>query len=574
MAQRRETRSTSPIKDRLRSLIFRETREMARKGSKSNQRKRKIATRPAKQADSWSQRSKFHFAEAQRLSRTGHWVLAVSSQRSFWSPELFRIFDFDPATQKPSLSALLKRVHPEDRPDVDKKINSVILGGPSLEHDFRLMLSGGSIKHIHAVLHPLTSNSGKTSEIIATAADITDRVRSESELKRSEAYLAEAQKISHTGCWARNPTTGALFWSQEEWRIFGLDPEKTRLSYEMFLQMVHPEDRASLEETSRRAVREKRSYDIPFRIVLPDGSIKHIHSVGKPFFEESGGVTEYIGVSMDVTERKRDETALQLAQAELARVARLTTIGELAASIAHEINQPLSAISTNCLAALRWLGHEVPNLAEAKRALERTSKEAQRASDVIGRIRALLKHDKPKYIQLEINDVIKEVITMTQSALQARGVSVRIDLPPGLPRALGDRVQLQQVLLNLIMNGADAMSLVASGPQILGLSSRVESSDNILVSIEDSGTGLEAGLSDRIFDPLFTTKPNGMGMGLAICKSIVEGHGGRIWALPGSPNGTVFQFTVPTLDGRAKMVTASPGNRDPARRATQTPNQH
>ena len=336
---------------------------MARKGSKSNQRKRKIATRPPKQTDSWSQRSKFHLGEAQRLSRTGHWVLAVSSQRIFWSPELFRIFDFDPATQKPSLSALLKRVHPEDQPDVDKKINSLVLGGPGLEHDFRLMLSDGSIKHIHAVLHPLTSNSGRTSEIIATAADITDRVRSEGELKRSETYLAEAQNISHTGCWARNPTTGALFWSQEEWRIFGLDPERTRLSYEMFLQMVHPDDRVSLEETSRRAVRERKSYDIPFRIVLPDGSIKHIHSVGKPFFEKSGGVTEYIGVSMDVTERKRDEAALQLAQAELARVARLTTIGELAASIAHEINQPLSAISTNCLAALRWLGHEAPNLA-------------------------------------------------------------------------------------------------------------------------------------------------------------------------------------------------------------------
>jgi PAS domain S-box-containing protein len=518
---------------------------MARKGSKSNQRKRKVATKPPKQADSRSQRSKFHFAEAQRLSQTGHWVLAVSSKRSFWSPELFRIFDFDPTTQRPSLSALLKRVHPEDRPDVDKKINSVILGGPSLEHDFRLMLSDGSIKHIHASLHPLTSNSGKTSEIIATAADITDRLRSQSELKRSEAYLAEAEKISHTGCWARNPTTGALFWSQEEWRIFGLDPATTRLSYEMFLQMVHPEDRASLEETSRRAVREKKSYDIPFRIVLPDGSIKHIHSVGKPFFEQSGDVTEYIGVSMDVTERKRDEAALQLAQAELARVARLTTIGELAASIAHEINQPLSAISTNSRAALRWLGHEVPNLAEAKQALERTSKEAQRASDVIGRIRVLLKHDKPKYTPIEINDIIKEVVTMTQSALDARGVSVRIDLPPGLPRALGDRVQLQQVLLNLIMNGADAMSLVMSGPRILGLSSRVELSDSILVSVEDSGTGLEAGLSDRIFDPLFTTKQNGMGMGLAICKSIVEAHGGRIWALPGSPNGTVFQFTVP-----------------------------
>jgi PAS domain S-box-containing protein len=523
---------------------------MARKGRKSSQRRRKITTKPPKQTGGWSQRGELHLTEAQRLSRTGHWVLAVSSQRIFWSPELFRILDFNPTTQKASLSALLKRVHPEDRPNVDKKINSVILGGPGLEHDFRLMLSDGSIKHIHAVIHPLSSNSGKISEIIATVTDITDRVRSESELKRSEAYLAEAQKISHTGCWARNPTTGTLFWSQEEWRIFGLDPEKTRLSYEMFLQMVHPEDRASLEETSTRAVREKRSYDIPFRIVLPDGSTKHIHSVGKPFFEESGGVTEYIGVSMDVTERKRAEVALQLAQAELARVARLTTIGELAASIAHEINQPLSAVSANSLAALCWLGHDVPNVAEAKEALEDIGKDAQRASDVIGRIRAFLRHDKPKYIPLEINDVIKEVVTMTQGALEARGVSVRIDLAPRLPRALGDRVQLQQVLLNLIMNGADAMGLVESGPRILELSSR-ESSDNILVSIEDSGMGIEAGLSDRIFDPLFTTKANGMGMGLAICKSIIEGHGGRIWALPGSPNGTVFQFTVPTLDGRA-----------------------
>ena len=398
---------------------------MARKGNKNKQSKRKIATKPRKRTDGSSQRSEFHFAEVQRLTRTGHWVLTVSSQLSFWSQELFRIFDFDPATQKPSLSALLKRVHPEDRPDVEEKINRAILGGHGLEHDYRLMLSDGSIKHIHTVLHPLTSSSGKTSEIIVTAADITDRVRSEAELKRSETYLAEAQEISHTGCWARNPTTGALFWSQEEWRIFGLDPGKTKLSYEKFLQMVHPEDRASLEETSTRAVREKKSYDIPFRIVLPDGSIKHIHSVGKPFFEKSGGVTEYIGVSMDVTEHKRDEAALQLAQAELARVARLTTIGELAASIAHEINQPLSAISTNGLAALRWLGREVPNVAEAKQALERVTKEAQRAGDVIGRIRALLKHDKPRYTALEINDVIKEVVAMTQSALQARGVAVR-----------------------------------------------------------------------------------------------------------------------------------------------------
>jgi signal transduction histidine kinase len=229
-------------------------------------------------------------------------------------------------------------------------------------------------------------------------------------------------------------------------------------------------------------------------------------------------------------------------------VARLTTMGELAASIAHEISQPLSAIATNSRAALRWLGHAMPNVLEATEALKRIIKDAGRASDVIGRIRGLLKHDKPEYVALNINDVIREVLTITQSALQSHGVSVQSDLPAGLPPALGDRVQLRQVIMNLIMNGADAMSPVTNRPRIMRLGSRVDPSGSMLVAIEDSGTGLDGSLVDRIFDPLVTTKSQGMGMGLAICKSIVEAHGGRIWALPRYPNGTVFQFTVPTVE--------------------------
>jgi C4-dicarboxylate-specific signal transduction histidine kinase len=239
------------------------------------------------------------------------------------------------------------------------------------------------------------------------------------------------------------------------------------------------------------------------------------------------------------------------AQAELARVARLTTIGELAASIAHEINQPLPAIATNGHAALRWLGHAMPNVSEATEALKGVIKDVNRASDVIGRIRALLKHDKPEYMALDINDVIREVHTITQTALQSRLVSVRSDLPAGLPPVLGDRVQLQQVIMNLIMNDADAMSSVTNRPRILQLVSRIDPSGSMVVAIEDSGTGLDAILMERIFDPLFTTKPNGMGMGLAICKSIVEAHGGRIWALPRRPNGSVFQFTVRTVESAA-----------------------
>jgi PAS domain S-box-containing protein len=194
-------------------------------------------------------------------------------------------------------------------------------------HDYRLMFSDGSIKHIHAVLEPVADRSGKVYEIVGTATDITEQIRAETELRRSEAYLPEAERISHTGCWARNPTSGALFWSQEKWRIFGLDPRKTKLSYELFLQMIHPDDRSYVEETSKRAVEEAKEYDIPFRIVLPDGSIKHIHSVGKPFFEENGKVTEYIGVSMDVTERKRDEEALRRSEGYLAEAQRLSHTG-------------------------------------------------------------------------------------------------------------------------------------------------------------------------------------------------------------------------------------------------------
>jgi PAS domain S-box-containing protein len=381
---------------------------------------------------------------------------------------------------------------------------------------------------------------------LATAIDITDRHKAEGELRRFATYLAEAEKLSHTGCWARNVKTGELFWSQEEWRIFGLDPTKTQLSYQLFLDLVHPQDRSYLEEASKRGVRERRSYDIPFRVVLADGSIKHIHSVGNPVFEENGDVVEYIGVSMDVTERKRAEATLQETQSELARVARLTTMGELAASIAHEINQPLAAVVTNGNAALRWLARDTPNLEETRDAITRLIKEANRASDVIGRIRTLLRKDKPEHVALDINDAIREVLILTDGAMQSRGVSVRADLSVALPRIHGDRVQLQQVVMNLVINAADAMSSVADRPRILRIESRLDPGGSALVAVEDSGIGLDAGLVERIFEPLFTTKPSGMGMGLSICRSIVEAHGGRLWASPGSPHGAVFRFTVPT----------------------------
>jgi len=390
---------------------------------------------------------------------------------------------------------------------------------------------------------------------LATAIDITARYRAENELRRSASYLAEAEKLSHTGCWARNTKTGELFWSQEEWRIFGLDPATTNLSYQLFLDLVHPEDRALLEEASIRAVNQKKLYDIPFRAVLRDGTVKHLHSVGKPVFAESGEeMVEYIGVTMDETERVRANAAAQEAQAELARVARLTAMGELAASIAHEVNQPLAAVVANSSAALRWLAHAPPNLNEAELALRHITKEASRASEVVGRIRSFLMYREPEFIGLDINAVIREVLELTFSSLKASNVTIQTSLPAELPPILGDRVQLQQLIMNLIMNGADAMKSVTDRPRNLRIRSQLDEAGSVLISIKDSGTGIDKEIHDRIFDPLFTTKPTGMGMGLSICRRIVEAHGGRLWASSAAPHGTDFHFTIPSTTSH----TASP----------------
>jgi PAS domain S-box-containing protein len=310
------------------------------------------------------------------------------------------MFELDPPSTDPTISTFLDRVHPSDRGAVRQNVDLAIRTGKDFAHDYRLLLGGGTIKHVHSTGHPVKNKLGEVIEIIGAAAEITDRVYAEQALKRSEFYLAEAEKISHTGCFARNTTTGELYWSPEEWRIFGLDPKETKLSYQVFLNLIHPDDRPSVQMISADAARSGKPYDIPYRIIFKDGSIKHLHMIGNPVFDESGKVKEYIGVTTDVTGRKRTEVALQEAQSELARVARLTTIGEFAASIAHEINQPLAAIVAQGQAARRWLNRDVPNIPEAQEAITNAVNSANRASEVLTRIRTLLRNDKPEYLAI------------------------------------------------------------------------------------------------------------------------------------------------------------------------------
>jgi signal transduction histidine kinase len=246
-----------------------------------------------------------------------------------------------------------------------------------------------------------------------------------------------------------------------------------------------------------------------------------------------------------LTERKRAEEALREAQAELAHVTRVTILGELAASIAHEINQPLAAVITNGSACLRWLAGATPNLDEAREAVARIIRDGNRASDVIGRIRTLVRKSRTEQVRLDINEVIQEVVGLIQTEIQKNGVVLRMQLAADLPRVLGDRVQLQQVILNLVMNGIEAMSAVTDRSRDLLLRSYQYESDKVLIAVQDSGIGLQPGSLDHLFEAFFTTKPKGMGMGLAISRSIIEAHGGRLWAVPNDGPGVTFEFALP-----------------------------
>jgi PAS domain S-box-containing protein len=379
---------------------------------------------------------------------------------------------------------------------------------------------------------------------------VTERKWTEEQLRRSEAYLAEAQRLSHTGSWAWNVSTGKLFWSQEHFRICGLDSEKWKPSYPMALQCIHPEDRSFVQQALERAARERSDFEQECRIVRPDGMIRQIHSLAHPVYNEAGDLIEYIGTIIDITERKRAEEALHTAQAELAHVTRVTMLGELTASIAHEVNQPLGAIVTNGDACLRLLSHDAPDLDGAREAVECMISDAVRASEVIKRIRALLRKTATEKAPLNINGIIREVIALAASELVKNQVVVRTELEADLPPVLGDRIQLQQVVLNLIFNGNETMSGEGWQPRELLISSQRSKPDEVMVAVRDSGTGLDPQTAERVFDAFFTTKEGGLGLGLSISRTIIEAHGGRLWATPNEGPGATFQFTLPTSGER------------------------
>ena len=366
----------------------------------------------------------------------------------------------------------------------------------------------------------------------------------EEKLQRSEAFLAEAQRLTHTGSWAwRVAGRDAVHLSEEWYRIYGFDPENGPPAPELPLQRIHPEDRARWQGALDRAIAEKSDYEVEFRIILPDGSVKHLHTIGHPVLNASGDLAQFVGSSTDITQRKLAEEALRQAQGDLAHVSRMTTVGELTASLAHEVNQPIAAAVIDANTCLRWLTRDQPDLEEAREAASRMARDATRAAAIVSRIRLLFKKVSPQRELVDVNEVIREMIVLLRSEATRYAISVRAELASDLPQVLGDRVQLQQVLMNLLLNGMDAMKDVDTTRELI-INSQPVKNEQVIVSVSDTGVGLPA-QAEQIFNAFFTTKPYGTGMGLRISRSIIESHGGRLWAANNSPRGASFCFTLP-----------------------------
>jgi PAS domain S-box-containing protein len=749
--------------------------------------------------------SEMYLTEAQRLSCTGSFGWNVSREEIFWSDETFRIFQYD-GTTKPTLERIVQRVHPDDRAAVQKTIDDASRDGRDFGHEYRLLMPDGAVKYVHAVAHAARDASGSI-EFVGALTDVTVAKEAERKLRRSEAYLAETQHLSHTSSWAWDVRRREFVYrSAEIYNLFGFDPEQGVVPLQAFRDRIVAEDRPRNIEAASRAIREKADFEVDFRIALPDGSVRHMHSVGHPVVDSDGEVVELIGTHLDVTEqyearqklqrafdeikksedrlqlvidtiptlvwragadgipdflnhqalyytglsldqaetgwprafhpddkkgmlqkwsairesgmpgelearlrrfdgeyrwflfraeplrdeagsivkwygsstdiedRKRAEEALReseqrfrdyaetasdwfwetgpdhrvtrvsdplnavgiapsgltgvfrwdiatdvesepekwqlhramldarrpfrdfvystvsesgspvyvrssgkpffdatgkflgyrgtgtditaairadhaeqalrAAHAELAHVTRVITLGELTASIAHEVNQPLAAVVANAEACLRWLDRDTPDLVAARRSVEWVINDGCRASDVVRRVRALAHKTDIEKVPLDVNNVVTEAIVLVQRELGTHGVSLRTEFAPALPTILGDRVQLQQVIINLVMNGIEAMQPITERPRELVIRSG-QDTQYVRVSVTDCGIGISAENANRLFNAFFTTKSSGLGMGLSICRSIVEAHGGRLSACPNEGPGATFQFILP-----------------------------
>jgi PAS domain S-box-containing protein len=443
-----------------------------------------------------------------------------------WTPEQF--IDWRPL------------LHPDEcEMVVTRWMRSVETGDPyDIEH--RILGADGVFRWFVVRGLPVRDTDSAIVRWYILITDIDERRKTHEKLQQSEAFLAQGQSISQTCSFGWSVASGEMYWSDETYNILECD-RAAKPTFDLVFQLLHPDDRVLVRQTLGDATKEKRDFDIEPRLSMPDGRVKYVHVTGRAV---KTGSLDFVGAIRDITERTHAEDALRQAQDDLARINRVTTMGELTASLAHELNQPISGTLTNTNVCLRKLGRERPDLDGVRVGLTRIARDTQRAADIIAGIHSQFKKGAVNREVIDVNEIHRETIALLRDEAARYHISVRTELAADLPRVVGDRVQLQQVAMNLIVNGIDAMKEVHGIREMIIQSQRGENGQ-ILVSVCDTGIGFPPQLAERIFDPFFTTKPHGTGMGLRICRSIIESHGGRLWAEGAAGCGATFHFALP-----------------------------
>jgi len=487
--------------------------------------------------------SQFYLSEGQRLAHMGSW--AFNDAGHYWSDELFKIYGLDPQNGAPTVEQYLALIHPQDRASIAETIKRMQEEHRGFDQIERIIRPDGQVRYIRAVAVPVTEQ-GLFKGFIGTTMDVTEQELLTQELRREQGYLAEAQSLAHIGSWATNFHTKQIFHiSDETFRLHGFDP-KDRTPLERFFETIHPEDVAAVTAALEQAIHTRTDYDIrEFRVCHPDGTLRFLRTIGH--HNPSSEMGYYVGITMDITERKQAEQErekLRQLEANLGHINRVNMMGELAAALAHEIRQPIAASITSANACLRWLARDPPDLERARAAAARIEQDGNRAADVINRLRSFyMKGVPPEREMVDIKEIVREMTALLRKEAIRHSIKIYSELDEGLSAVLADRVQVQQVFMNLMLNAIEAMK--GTGGK-LTISSRSTPQGHVTVSIEDTGIGLPVENTERIFDAFHTTKAQGTGMGLAITRSIVDAHGGRVWATVNQEAGATFHFTLPT----------------------------
>ena len=479
---------------------------------------------------------------AQRSARAMAFDWYIQQEVNVWSPQQEALYGLPPGSFDGTYQSWKKLIYPPDWPVLLKAITHAHETG-DVSVEFRVKWPDGSLHWLATNGQMFFDHHGKPFRMVGFTADISRRKTIEEELRRSAAFLAQAQQLSRTGSFSWRVARDEIAWSEELYRIYEFDPG-IKITLEVIRTRVHPEDLTLYEKMVEQARNGSEDFEWQYRLLMPDQSIKYMHAVAQATRDPNGQL-EYIAAVQDVTARRVSDEALDKARSELAHVTRVMTLGALTASIAHEVNQPLSGIITNASTCVRMLDAEPPNVDGARETAKRTIRDGRRAADVITRLRALFTHKDGTTELVDLNEATREVIALSRSELERNRVITKMELADELPAVMGDRVQLQQVILNLLRNGSDAMSGVDDRPRELLFRTEVEEADRVRLSIQDAGVGFEPQRLERLFQTFYTTKDDGMGIGLSLSRSIIESHHGRLSATPNDGPGVTFSFSIP-----------------------------